>query len=86
MNNKTTKSVTKRLKQWGVSVLLLCGSIGLHAEENNVIPTIQVGKSTLKVMGYAQSTYTVQRQGDVTTNALDMQRFIGLENTTSTSG
>lgn len=76
MNNKTTKSVTKRLKQWGVSVLLLCGSIGLHAEENNVIPTIQVGKSTLKVMGYAQSTYTVQRQGDVTTNALDMQRFI----------
>lgn len=76
MNNLTNQAMRNGLLRWGMSALLLCGGMTLHAEGDNVIPTIQVGQSTLKVMGYAQSTYTVQHQDEETKNALEMQRFI----------
>ncbi len=48
----------------------------LHAEEQPTIPSIQIGKSTLKIMGYGQTAYTVQSQNGEEKNTLDLQRFI----------
>lgn len=40
------------------------------------LTSIQLGQSTLKLMGYGQSSYAVTRSGGKSENALTMQRFI----------
>lgn len=69
-------SLKETLKHWGLTALLCCGAVMLHAEEQPTIPSIQIGKSTLKIMGYGQTAYTVQSQNGEEKNALDLQRFI----------
>ena len=69
-------SLKETLKHWGLTALLCCGAVMLHAEEQPTIPSIQIGKSTLKIMGYGQTAYTVQSQNGEEKNMLDLQRFI----------
>lgn len=74
----------KRL--WGTGMFLfLCLAVAYAAEgttheapESSIpaLPALQIGKSTLRIMGYGQSTYYVQRCDGTTDNALDIQRFI----------
>lgn len=40
------------------------------------LPAVQLGQSTLKLMGYGQSSYSVTRSEGKSENALTMQRFI----------
>jgi len=44
--------------------------------ESGVIPTVQIGTSKIRFMGYGQTAYTAQWQGEETSNSFDMQRFI----------
>ncbi|MBO4662883.1 MAG: hypothetical protein J5663_00550 [Bacteroidaceae bacterium] len=46
------------------------------AKNENVIPTVQIGTSKIRFMGYGQGAYTATWQDDQTSNAMEVQRFI----------